>query len=333
MLVKATNVIGLKILTLQDGKLLDRINDIIYDPHDNAIKAFVVDKGGLFSQPKVVLTKDISSIGKNAVMVKDESVLKNASDAGQNIADIAKEDTYLTKSKIVTEDGTTLGSVSDIYFDDKTGHVEELEVSQGGLQNFQSGKKHIKIADVMTIGKDATIVKTEATQEIAEQSKQQGMQGALNKAKGNVGAVVQQTQESLQNTGKSMQDLSQNKDVRQKSQEAANSFKEQSQKAVNNLKQATMQGTKTVKEKVKETTEGMHKKRLQDAVGKYVTVNIISQHDQIIAKRGDMITHELLATAEKENALDNVLNNASKDPIEDRAYFEEKAETRERYGN
>lgn len=326
MLVRATHVIGLKILTLEDGKKIGTVHDIIYDPQDNAIKAFVVENGGLFSSPKVILTKNILSIGRDALMIPNDQVIENASKSEDKVADIAKEDTYLTKTKIVTEDGTVLGSVDDVYFDDKTGRVEELEVSEGGFKTLQSGRKRVKIHDVVTIGKDATIVKAYTTQELEEQSKGQGIQGALNTARANVTSFFQSAPQTTKKTGRMIEgkarEITQTteekaKDIKRnpKVKDFTQAVKTQSQKATERIKQLASESNQAAKQTVQQAKENTKQKREEDALGKYLTVNLLGKDDTIIAKRGDMITHELLETAESQNKLDKVLSSISEEPI------------------
>lgn len=181
MLVKANNVIGLKVVTLETGKEVTKIEDVVYDPRDNMVKALVIDEGGWFSDAKVILFEDIKSIGEDAVIIESEERVRTASEVSSRVANIAREEQNLTKTKIITEEGDELGSVSDIIFDSKTGKVEEFEVSQGA-QNLASGKKTIRVNNIITVGEDATIVSGVSKQVVEQQAQQQGIQGAIKKA-------------------------------------------------------------------------------------------------------------------------------------------------------
>lgn len=59
-------------------------------------------------------------------------------------------------------------------------------------------------------------------------------------------------------------------------------------------------------------SEKMDEVRIKDALGKYLTVNILSQNDELIAKRGDIITHHIIEKAKTEGMLEKVLANNSK---------------------
>lgn len=215
MLIKATDIIGLKVLTLQEGKEIEEVDDIIYDPLENKIKALLVDPGGWFSDAKVVLFKDIKSIGKDEILVNSQDAVAKASDVSERISGIAKENKHLTHTKIVTEDGKKLGKVSDVYFDDKTGEVIEFEVTQGGLFDLASGKKKLHISDIITVGEDATIVRGYTQEEVKQQAQTQGLQGALNTAAQRSQAVFQEIRSQVTNTTRRVQRRTKKADIGQ----------------------------------------------------------------------------------------------------------------------
>lgn len=193
MLVKGSDVIGLEVITIQKGREVNNVQDIIYSSKEQKVKALLVDQGGWFSDAEVIPIMNVLSIGQDAVMVQSGDMIKKASEIHDGVAAIIKGEQFLTGTKIMTEDGTELGTVNDLYFDSVTGKVTELEVSQG-IEDFRSGKKRVKVSDIITIGEDATIVKSYTEEVFAQQAEEQGIQGALQKAK----QQTQQTAEKAQ---------------------------------------------------------------------------------------------------------------------------------------
>lgn len=159
MLMRASKVIGLPVFTVNDGKKIIRVEDVMYDPFQNRIEALLASKGGWFMESRVILFTDLLGIGEDAALINSASMIKKVTEVSKNLEIIAKNDTYLTSTRIITEDGRELGRVSDIFFDTLTGRVEEFEVSQGTFRNWKEGKKKVKITDIVSIGKDATIVR------------------------------------------------------------------------------------------------------------------------------------------------------------------------------
>lgn len=234
MLIKANDVIGLKVITLETGKEVAKVQDVVYDPRDNMVKALVIDEGGWFSDAKVILFEDIKSIGEDAVIIESEEKVRTASEVSSRVANIAREEQNLTKTKIITEEGDELGSVSDIIFDSKTGKVEEFEVSQGA-QNLASGKKTIRVNNIITVGEDATIVSGVSKQVVEQQAQQQGIQGAIKKATETVKEKVPQYMEQ----------------AREKAEELTGKAKEKGEEA----KEKVQEGAKGLEEEAKETAQ------------------------------------------------------------------------------
>jgi uncharacterized protein YrrD len=247
-MIKAKDVVGLRIVSLKDGKELGTIEDILYDPSSQQVKALLLQKSGLFSEEKALILPNIYAIGKDAVTVNSADAIQSVSSLGDPISEMAKNDQYLDKTRVLTEDGTDLGKVTDIYFDQTTGAVTEFEVSQGLLKNAESGKKRVAISDIVTVGEEATIVKNYTEDHMEEQAKNQGVSGAVNKAK-------DQTPEMLDRAKAKAEDLAQAakkkfEEVKNKPEmkQAADQFKQD----MTDLKHKVKQGAESAKDKVLE---------------------------------------------------------------------------------
>ena len=161
--IKASDIIGLKVVTLNDGKELHSVQDLLFDPQENVVRALLINIGGWFSNDKVLMLRDIHSIGKDAVVIQSERLLTSANRVPKPVTTVAKGEKYLNSRTIITEGGTNMGKISDMDFDPKTGNVIAFEVTPNTLVTTQSGKKYIKIEDIITVGKNATIVKDSTT--------------------------------------------------------------------------------------------------------------------------------------------------------------------------
>ncbi len=180
MLVKGTEVIGAKVFTIDEGEQVEDVDDVIYNPQTNRVEALLVSPSGIFSEAKLILLKDARGVGKDAVLIQNKDIMKNSSDIPSNLASIATKGAYLTENRIISESGVDLGKVVDILFDSQSGKVEEFEVSQG-LRDVATGRKRVKVSDIITVGKDAVIVKGYTEEKVSEQAKSGGVVGAVNK--------------------------------------------------------------------------------------------------------------------------------------------------------
>jgi uncharacterized protein YrrD len=353
MLITTNHVIGLPIFTINEGKNIDKIEDVIYDPSSQRILALIVNNGGLFSEGKVIAMEDIKSIGDDAVVIQTEQALKNTSELETDARHIAQDDTYLTKSNVVTESGKNLGKITDLLFDPQTGKVEELEVSQGELRDMQTGKKRIRPEHIVTVGKDALIVSSFTEVEFDAQAEEGGLQGSLNQVKESAQEAVENlrhqwdspdTQEKISHAKESVTAATESgrdklqqvadearqrlhdtkndpenqrklEDLKIKAEQTAEEVKNRAQQARDKTSQVAQEGQQQAKEKLEEQQTQHHLSKENAAVGQYITRNVLDQQDHLIAKRGDMVTHNMLDQAKHAGTLDNILANLSSQPI------------------
>ncbi len=306
-LIKATSIIGHKVVTLDTGSEVGEINEIIYDPELNQVKALQIKGGGLIADPRLILLIDVKSIGRDALIIDSSEAIRKASDVHDSIAKIAKNNTYLTDTNIMTEDGNALGKIVDIYFDFPTGNVIEFEVSSGALKDIKSGKKKFKIEDVITIGKDATIVRTYTQEQFKQQEQTQGFQGAVNRVRDESPFLVNRIRDKVNDLGENIRQKSE--DLSRKTQEFKDS--PQTNEKLDTLKARAEKLVSESREKINDTKRNMIEAKKQDAVGKYVTMTILGPNDEKLAYAGDLITNHLIQEAENLGVLDKVLNNVS----------------------
>ena len=176
--IKGTQIIGLDIIAIKTGKKLETVTDILYDPRVNKVIGVLVDSGGWFSDSRIILSENIISVGKDAVMVEDENSIQIGSEASNRVNQIAGGDQTLQGNEVMTESGENLGKISDIFVHFPGGNVDQLEVSKGFLGDFNSGKSLVKIEDIITIG-ERIIVKNYTKEIMEKQDETQGLQGVL----------------------------------------------------------------------------------------------------------------------------------------------------------
>ena len=198
MSIKANTLISLPVITVKSGKKIGNIKNIVYNSQNNQVTAFVVDEKGWFSDAKIILIVDIKSIGKDAILVEDESKIISANNkVDHTVALTANDNNFLDASDVITQDGTKLGKVTDIYFDQITGKLEAIEVSGGFLKDAVSGVTKIAISNIITVGKENLIVQNVAEAEIENQTQEQGLNKVMADIKTTtVGAATQVSQKT-----------------------------------------------------------------------------------------------------------------------------------------
>jgi uncharacterized protein YrrD len=343
MLMKASQVIGLPVMAVDTGKKMEKVSDVVYDPSQQKIQALIIDDGGIFSHGKAIPIQNVRNIGHDAIVIESADKIEDFEQLDEDVRHIAEEDKFLTKSVVMTESGEKLGEVSDLLFSPETGSVEELIVSQGSIADIKSGQKHLKPSEIITIGEDALIVSSHTKAEFDQQADEAGVQGAVSNAKEEAAATAQNAKETWQ----SPDTQSKLEEFRQDAANAVSEGKEQLQQAADKAKQkiedarsdpTNQQGVDDATSKVEEMAgavqhkaagarddaasradqirQGMERDHENHVVGQYLTRNIMGKNDELLAVRGDIVTHELLDEAKAQGLEDLILGNVTKDPLD-----------------
>jgi uncharacterized protein YrrD len=173
---KGKSIIGKDILSLEDGLRLDKVNDLVVDPEGRSVVALLVSEGGFMSSSMVVPTEEVSSYGKDAVVVRSRGSVISAGEDPELRTMVERQEKILGK-KVFTTAGDAQGSISDIYFDDATAAVVGYEVSGGLLGDATKGTSYLATDEITTIGNDVIYVHPETAQALDAQVG--GIQGAL----------------------------------------------------------------------------------------------------------------------------------------------------------
>ena len=162
-------MIGKPVVAFDSGEKFNTIVDLIFDQQNNLLLGFLVDEGGWFSNALVLPLSNIQAIGNDAVIVPSRDVISSASEFPE-IQNILEKDNVLKGTKIMTVDGRDLGTMTDLYFDDKTGVIEGYEVSGGIFADAYSGRSFVPAPDTIKIGEDIAFVPSETADLMEEQT-------------------------------------------------------------------------------------------------------------------------------------------------------------------
>jgi uncharacterized protein YrrD len=174
--LKGKSVIGKEILSLEDGVKIDKVNDLVLDPAGQQVLALVVSTGGFMSSSKVVPIEEVSSFGKDAVVVRGGGSVVTAAES-PDLAGLVNGQDRIRGKRVYTSTGEEQGSIADIYFEETTGQIVGYEVSGGMLGDATKGTSYLATDEITTIGSDVIYILPEAAASLDAQVG--GVQGAL----------------------------------------------------------------------------------------------------------------------------------------------------------
>jgi uncharacterized protein YrrD len=129
-MVRATEVIGRKVMGREGGHDIGKVKDLVVDATGKQVIGFVVSEG-LIHGAKVAPWSALQAIGPDAVILTStESVIK-ATEA-PDIKAVLDKDLSIRGLRLQSTEGKELGKIEDFRFDEHTGAVEGYELA-GGL--------------------------------------------------------------------------------------------------------------------------------------------------------------------------------------------------------
>lgn len=155
----ATQLIGMPVIALDTGANEGEIHDVVYNPRAARLVGFTVLKGAGFfggGTTRYLADSAVHAIGTDAVVVQSAGSLE---ERGGDVNDIAKDagEAVLGK-RLMTDDGSFLGSIDDVLIERETRRVVAYEVSGGIFQDLYKGQADVPVDHIISIGKDVVVV-------------------------------------------------------------------------------------------------------------------------------------------------------------------------------
>ncbi len=155
-MVKATEVIGRKVMGRESGEDIGKVKDLVVDPTGKQVMGFVVSEG-LIHGAKVAPWSAVQAIGPDAVVLSAAGSVVKASEA-PDIKAVLDQDLHIRGLRLQSTEGKELGKIEDFRFDEHTGAVEGYELA-GGLFSQNS---FLPTPPSIELGKDVAFVGPEA---------------------------------------------------------------------------------------------------------------------------------------------------------------------------
>lgn len=156
---RSKKLLTLPVISLSDGEELGKVQGVVIDPERISLAAFILDyRKGFLKEPRVIPFEQITSFGDYAITIKDSSACERASQL-PHLGSLFRRPPRLLGAKVLTEDGNLLGSVDEFTFDPVSGKIDGIELTNSFLNSLVHGKTMLAGNAILTIGKNAIIVK------------------------------------------------------------------------------------------------------------------------------------------------------------------------------
>jgi len=161
LLMHASQITGLPVVTVRGGDDVAEVRDVIYSPEEGRLAGLTLNKRGFLAgrRREVLPSGAIHAIGRDAVMVEDESSLVLPQDAPDEVTHAGPGRNVLGDD-VLTEGGVSIGVVRDLaLLVGSTGEVVGYEIEKAG-----GGRGYIPLPAQLAVS-GSTLVVPDITEE------------------------------------------------------------------------------------------------------------------------------------------------------------------------
>jgi len=159
ILMTASQINGLPVVTARGGDDVAEVRDVIYDPGVGRLVGLTLNKRGFLSgrRKEVLPAEAIHAIGRDAVMIVDEESLIRPKDAPEEVGRPATDRNVLGND-VLTESGVNLGVVEDLaLLVGGVGEVVGYEIGKpGGGRGYIPLPAQLAVSGAALVVPDAT---------------------------------------------------------------------------------------------------------------------------------------------------------------------------------
>lgn len=146
---RQSDLVGLPVIALDTGNKIGRINKMIYSVQARKIEALVISKLKLMHNNLIIPYSEIVSIGSDSVTITSEHVLKRLADCPE--IKVLQDEVKFNQQRLINPTGDFLGIIKDVVFDTHSGALMALDISDGLINDFLSGRVRLELPAKITL--------------------------------------------------------------------------------------------------------------------------------------------------------------------------------------
>ncbi|WP_245884686.1 PRC-barrel domain-containing protein [Tumebacillus permanentifrigoris] len=154
---KARDLVGLPVVDLEQGEHVGEVRDVLFTP-EGTFHSFLLERGGLLSTARILSRSSLHAVGEDAITTPDRASIEEYRDEVGLIRSLIEGDIHFIGKDVLTQSGTLLGSVEDVYMDEEMHTIVGYEISEGFLMDLRQGRKVLPAHPEIMMGTHTLIV-------------------------------------------------------------------------------------------------------------------------------------------------------------------------------
>jgi uncharacterized protein YrrD len=150
---KSSEIIGLTVVSIQEGKELGTVNQLVIDAAAGKVAALLIDDGKWYLGAKALPFSAISGLGEYAVTINSEADIVPVTPSSA-LADLLSQTITVVGALALTRGGNSCGTVAEIGID-ADGKIVECLIEEAGETRSLPAQR------VITYGKDVLVISAE----------------------------------------------------------------------------------------------------------------------------------------------------------------------------
>lgn len=148
---------GIAVVSIEEGEKVGVVDNVLFDLDPKRVIAFNLIKPGLLRSGGLILPmEDVESVGPDAVMIRSRDKIREQK--GDRDYENRPDLNSLSNLRVVTQDGTYIGTLATVQFDTKTGLITQLEVTGSGFMDRLRRNQIVDVAEAISIGTDVVVI-------------------------------------------------------------------------------------------------------------------------------------------------------------------------------
>ncbi len=124
-------ILGLPVLSIAEGKQIGSVSHLVLNPQGGNVEFLLVEDGTWYLGPKIMPFEAVQGIGETALTISNQSSLSTVTEC-DGALEILEKNLCLPGTKVLSNKGRFIGSVSEYYINEHNGEVAGCELIPAG---------------------------------------------------------------------------------------------------------------------------------------------------------------------------------------------------------